>query len=676
MSSRQISDYFAEPFDLFNISKDAITSEKNSIIFEGGRGTGKTMLLRQFSYGVQQIASSRTLFLDKVRTEKYFGVYFRVDNPLLRSLDAFKTGTATDTAEAIFTHYFELTIFKDYIEVIKGFLSDAQLKSGDNIYDLALSEMTALLNHCPDIAKCSFEDLLQYIIAQINDIWAYQSRKAIDISNSLSFLPSCGLIMHGRLTNEFCKCTFLKLLQLDDINIVLLIDEFENFSISQQRVLNNAMRFTKDYGARLRIGMRPSGFHTFDTLSTSEFIKEGRDYRKVEFGNPMISKDNNGLFPALIKKIAEKRLNASTIFNGKKITDFLGEEEDLLEEAKNIVKNKQKHIEVYIEEINKAYPGGISLTGLTPEEQKISQRATFTANMFLELRDAKNPLYEMENLLLLLHGKSLQFVKKAFEDYRGKIDSDEAKKYSNDFDKKYKLSFLYILCSIYKREKKGYYGFVDYCHLSSGIIGYFLELCRRAFDIAYFRNYPALIDGLVISKEIQTDAAYEYAAAEFDMIKRIASYGNKLWVFIKNIGDVFSLMHRDYRIKYPETNQFPLADSISKSNRDLLDLACMWSLIIKKQNIQSIDGRNKQEIYILNRILAPIFKISYRTRGGTSPLKVGDAFFQSEFDPKSALSSNEKTINKITRNDQLTFLDFLNVGIDEVEKNSDCDDDE
>jgi hypothetical protein len=55
----------------------------------------------------------------------------------------------------------------------------------------------------------------------------------------------------------------------------LLIDEFENFSKEAQIALNTAMRFTKENGARLRIGMRPNGFKTFDTLTIDDFVKEG-----------------------------------------------------------------------------------------------------------------------------------------------------------------------------------------------------------------------------------------------------------------------------------------------------------------------------------------------------------------------------------------------------------------
>jgi hypothetical protein len=360
----------------------------------------------------------------------------------------------------------------------------------------------------------------------------------------------------------------------------------------------------------------------YDTQSADDFIKEGRDYRKVEFGNPLISKENKKRYSELVKKIAAKRLNSVSIFNNKSIVDFLGEEEDLEKEAKEIVNGKRLHIETYLKEINKSRKLNLQMDNIS-----------WIIN--------ENPLFEMECLRLLLKGEDIEYVKKAFNDYKNRKESSEAKKFSNDYNKKYKLSFVIILCSIYKIEKKRFYGFVDYCHLSSGIIGYFLELCRRTFDIAFFRDSESLMKNS-ISDKIQTEAAYEYAYSEHDMIQRIAKFGSKLKVFIDNIGNTFTHIHKDLYLRYPETNQFPVSE-LDDENKQLLNLACMWSLIIKKPNVQDVKaGNKKQDIYILNRILAPVYKISYRTRGGLNPVQVTNDYFKNDFKPSNILSNTDK----------------------------------
>jgi hypothetical protein len=633
MSSEQISTLFTEPFDLCDIDANAITSERSPILFVGGRGTGKTMVLRQFSYNVQRISlPNRTTFLDRVKETKYIGVYFRVDNPLLRSLDLISTySNQKGFAESIFTHYFELTIFKDYLEVIKMFLSDAEIAFDNKLYKKIISELKQLLA-CSDVPEVkdytNIDELLMFVIEEINYIWKYQSKKAIDIDDTVNFTPRCSIIFQGRLSNEFLNTSILETLGVGDANILLLIDEFENFSEVNQRVINTAMRFAKEKGARFRIGMRPYGFKTTGTLDDNDFIKEGRDYREVKFGFSVIKKNNKTPYWILVKNIAEKRLALIPAFKDRCIVDFLGETEDLETEAKEVVKGRDKHIDIYIKLINE------------------QNNKSYTKNDFAPLRH-ENPLYEMENLRLLLNGNgigsSIESVAEAFSDYISNKKSDGNQKYANDYDNKYKLTFVFVLCSMYRVEKKGYYSFTDYCQLSSGIVGGFIELCRRAFDIAYFKEREALFDGK-ISSRIQTEAAYDYAQSEREMIQRIAIYGGKLNTFIDNIGNAFGVIHKDVYMRYPETNLFPtVLDNLSEENRKLIELACTWSLLVKKTNMQDSQAKNqKQDIYYLNRVLAPMYKISYRTRGGLNPILVSNNYFETSFDPNNVLSNKSK----------------------------------
>ena len=461
MTAEQISELFTEPYDSFTIPESKIIEDKSPIIFIGGRGTGKTMLLRQFSYNVQKIIRTEKNYLEKVKKTKYIGIYFRIDKPLLQSLSSLGKMTSLENfEEAIFTHFFELTIFKEYLEIIKILEKDANLLSQDEI----LSELLSIFPLPQEVNCDSIDDLLQFVIDEINYIWDFQSEKAIDIDNTVKFNPKCNLILQGRLSDEFCKTKIFDFLGLKNISILLLIDEFESFSEKQQTVINAAMRYNKEYGIRLRIGMRPYGFKTYDTVNSEDFIKEGRDYSKIEFDNPLVKKQNNKNYFELIKRVASKRLASVPMFVGTSIVEILGDEEDLESEAKDIVKGNTKHIELYLKEINKLH---------------IFNRA-LEIDSLKNIRD-DNPLYEMECLRLLLKGESLEYVEKALNDYKNKEKSVEAKKFSDDYDKKYKLAFVFVLCSIYKREKKAYYGFSDYCYLSSGIIGSFIELCRRGW---------------------------------------------------------------------------------------------------------------------------------------------------------------------------------------------------
>jgi len=645
MNSEQISELFADPFNVLNKRREDISNDKSSILFVGSRGTGKTMLLRQFSYNVQRVSlNGYRSFFDKVNAEKYLGVYFRVDNALIKSLDSMSDyASGIDMfSEKMFVHYFELTIFKDLLEIVKIFLAESNISIESDKYKAVTTAVSKLIDADNCFEFGCVDDVIKHVVLQINYIWEYQSKKAIDITDTVSFKPNCGLIMKGRLTDEFLNKQIFELLELFGINVLLLIDEFESFTEGQQRVLNTAMRFTKECGVRYRIGMRPYGFKTYGTLDDNDFIKKGRDYQEVELDFPFISKGQKK-YIEFVREIANKRLLQVSHFNDKDIECFLGKAEDLEKEANEKVKGRKQHINEYLRLIN--------------EKRKEDNKSEISREDFNCLEDA-NPLFEMENLLLLLRGNEMEYVTQAFEDYKNKTVSEYSKKYSNDYDKKYKLCFLFILCTIYRAERKWYYGFKDYCQMSSGIIGHFIELCRQAFDKAFFRAPDELFNGH-ISPEIQTEAAYDVSRDEFESIARINEYGNRLEIFIKNLGNAFSCIHKDKYIRYPETNLFPVSGDLCAANKKLIEMACMWSLIIKKPNLQDASASGeKKEIYFINRMLAPAFKISYRTRGGLNPIIVTDDYFNAEFKAQSAILDKKKKTVNVDDGFQLT-LDFF-----------------
>ena len=122
------------------------------------------------------------------------------------------------------------------------------------------------------------------------------------------------------------------------------------------------------------------------------------------------------------------------------------------------------------------------------------------------------------------------------------------------------------------------------------------------------------------------------------------------------------MIHRDLLLRYPETNTFPENHSLCEENMKLLEVACTWSLVFKKPNNQdpSVAGKH-QDIYILSRVFSPIYKISYRTRGGLNPIKyITDEYFDSGFDPEKVLNNrgfDKQSVNNIIMYDQMTLFD-------------------
>lgn len=593
MQPSKILDYWCSPFaKSAEITESDIYRQGMPIVFMGGRGTGKTMFLRYFSYQVQRDEAlkknqdiERKKIISHLKKRGGIGFYLRIDGPVLRSFDG--KGLAPDHWDAIFTHYFELQICKSYIEVIQDLVLRSELDK-EQVEEKFVLEVARKLGDANGEAK-TIEDILAKVEDELKEVASFRSQIAF---SDLCFLPqkafasqdlSIGVAEIAMNTiNEFHE----------DINFVIFIDEYENFAEQQQRIINTLLKFIKPR-ITFRIGMRLEGFHTFDTISVKEFIKEGRDYSKIIFENFLIKDED---YQAFLKDVARRRLEAVHVFRNKgdlDISKFLGDKENLEIEAFELIQKREnpyKHFEL-----------------LNFSSKKISVEETQKL-----IRYPDNPLLEMLNILWVIRNNKPEDVHSIMKDYLDGKKSDDTKKYQRDYVDKYKLSLMILLALVYKKHKK-YYSFNTFCFLSSGIVGNFIELCRRSFQYAYFENREKLLEEGVIPTELQDRAARDLANSELEMIPRIREFGDRLYRFTMNLGNIFREYHKDTLVRYPETNQFSMdSASLDDDLKKAFQAALEWSIVQKRI------GTKRTEIYILNRIFAPKFDISYRTRGGES----------------------------------------------------------
>ena len=135
-------------------------------------------------------------------------------------------------------------------------------------------------------------------------------------------------------------------------------------------------------------------------------------------------------------------------------------------------------------------------------------------------------------------------------------------------------------------------------------------------------------------------------------------FGNEMYTFIDNMGGIFEEYHRDLEAKYPETNQFAFEDENEIRNDDVLN-AYLVELINsgaiirnEKRRLKSV-GKTRGSIYQLNRIYAPIYQFSYRTRGGFNKIistATFDEMLKKTIDPR-------KYVGKSTEWEQYDLYD-------------------
>lgn len=604
MDSKTILDYWCDPFSFTkskviqsgSFSEIDILTHPMPIVFVGGRGTGKTMFLKYFSYPVQLEQAKRQVASGAVNTiAEYFsgkgamGIYVRVDGPLLRSF----TGKSLDQDawNSIFSHYFELRVSLAVLEVIDDLIKQEVLPL-ESVQGTFVAQVARCLG-LQRLKNVTLESILQVVNDDIEAVTKFRSD--IVFSNA-TFCPRKAFA-----TGDLFAVTKIASTQLNrffgKLLFPVLIDEYENFSVDQQRQINTLVKFVPE-GSTFRIGMRFQGFHTYDTVTKNEFIKQGRDYQEIVFEDVLI-KDMD--YEKFLVGVAVKRLEAVPLFNKKHFTDIraiLGSKANLEEEARALMASRN-----------------------TPDQHfKLLKYADLKIPMEKAqklLTCSDNPLLEMLNILWVLRGKTPEQVEQTMKDHSAKNKTADVKKYRMDYVDKYKLSLMFLLCSIYRQNKK-YYSFNTFCFLSSGIVGNFIELCRRSFQIAFFEDRETLFEKGVIALNIQDMAAKETSSSELQMVTRIHGCGEVLHRFVCNLGNIFRAYHTDVRLKYSETNQFSVEMGAlhDPSLKTAFSAAVEWSLVQKKPRLQSTSPNSpRRVIYTLNRIFAPVFEITYRTRG-------------------------------------------------------------
>lgn len=596
MEPRKILEFWCDPFSsgfLTEISEKEFYTEKMPIVLEGSRGSGKTTILKYFSYNVQLELSKNKKnhsFTDQVQSDGGVGIYFRCDESFIKAFQViFSMQTQSQWSKA-FEHYLELYIVRNLLEIID------LLDNHEEFEDEILDEFRLKLS----LDFENFYCFRQYIYKEISYIDSYKNNA---VFTDEKFKPSKVLAVYqiSSLIIDVIKKNEVK---WKNINVLLLIDEFENLDIELQKMFNNLIKFTRGH-ISLRIGRRSEGLVTKQTVNdTEEYLRENHDYRLIS-----LLKDRNiNEVRQYFTEIAQKRFESYQEFCDEDVSDIFGSLEDLDCEAKEISDGKKEHIYQILKRNGE----------LAANEALLYQVASI-----IEFDD--NPIAEMLNALWVIRNKgdkleaaksTIKIMKSVFS--REENQSKEAIKYKSDYNNKYRYSLVGLMCSIYKKPKL-YYSLNTICHLSNSNARMFINFCRAIINDALFYEKEQFLTTKRVSKETQSKAIHEVSQDEFKNVCSIIQHGNKIRNLVQNLGNVFSDFSRDRKVRYPETNQFVFDyEELDEEYRKIIDTAENWAVILKRKKTQrvSIGIPIRDYIYYINRSYTPMFNISYRTRGG------------------------------------------------------------
>lgn len=600
MTYDEVHQYWCSPFRLYDLRENELFTSKTPIVIEGIRGTGKTMIMKYLSYFIQKKSCSSQLLEDKLSffRKKSIGVYFRYKADfcnLFISLDC-----SSEDKKRIFRQYYEFFITRQILEILDDFYAGS-----DSL------QVTEILCAFFGVNKMSIRGILEYINNRIKEMDQIINSAIFDEGWRDKMMPLINSV--GLVTELICKISN-DFPGWKDVLFVILLDEYENLG-EFQTIINTLIKQVDDtVNLTYRLGMRPAGMEHNGTNVANEYLQIDRDFllQKLEYGNYEEYRN-------FAISISKKRLESIPTFYEHhlcNISDLLGEKENFDKEAEAVAKGKKQ-----FEQLKKYFP-------------EFDQRQDV-----INALSCDEKLMEMYNILRVMRGSDYKEIGELSKTYRKLRDArrlgelkeqntDEAKKlkkYHLDYSSKYRMALLYVLLTIYG-ERKQYYSVNTFLRLSSGSINDFISLCRNTFKHINNDMLEELKRGKRIDSRIQDLAARDTAEDQ----RRKASMGNwngdKIYLFIDTIGNLFEIYHRDLNVRFPETNQFAFADENEIRNDEqlreyLVELINSGTIIRKNQRQRkTFDTSKRGYLYMLNRIFAPIYQYSYRTRGGFNPV--------------------------------------------------------
>lgn len=260
----------------------------------GGKGTGKTHLLRYHSYQVARLRNPQLSGIASVKKMGYLAVFLRATG--LDSARFEMPGEPAEKWQNLFGIHIELRLTELLLEA----LSEIKRTSVDDLFDD--SSFIRTLNESIDndvVAKCqSIEDLKS---------WAESERRLIDHAvNNAAFtgkLDICIPFALGSACLQIKKAMCAWNDAFKNIPIIYLVDEIENLSAHLQVVINTLVRYGEGL-ATFRISGRLYSLKTKSTLGGEE-NREGAEYKVVRLDD-MLTK--NIKFNDFARQFVHKRL--------------------------------------------------------------------------------------------------------------------------------------------------------------------------------------------------------------------------------------------------------------------------------------------------------------------------------------------------------------------------------
>lgn len=612
------------------------------IRLEGGRGSGKTMLLRYLSYYSQFSPNRENIPACAV---EHIGLYWKADTQFLRLMQ--KRGLEEDQWSTVFDHYINLKLCLEVLSSI--YVISESAYEGVDKTEVQSLDFEGVLDF--GFSKTSFHDLVSEINSRIR-----KTETAIQNISEISTLAKVPATFLLYITETITH----KIQVFNKTVFSVYIDEYENLLNYQQRIINTKIKHSEP-PLIFNVAIKINGMSETLTLS-DEKLENRADYTIVNLDEE-IARSGFDDFAAevFIKKLYE----ASPKILGDISIDLsaCSNAEKLEYRSSSEYKDKCRKI------IDQIFPGR------THEDlaDEIFETPRYKAKIHSEISRAlnqKKSALAPEKFISNSHRKAsivctsllyrTNIEPESVLEELEKIKANIANKFTNSTDWEHN-NFIGCYLRIIRSHKAAstfYSGFDVYAALSGKNLRHFLELCKSAFSLL---DDSSLTDSFVIDRKLQHLAARSTSEELVKEISRFTPLGSQLSNFVKATGKLFQLCQEKETQSETEVTHFGIKEDdagLTEDDERFFKEAEKWGVL---KPIESTKNKSSTSSaiydYVLNPIYSPFFLISYR-KGRKIEIEVsalrqmyqnGEMSITSELRKQLRLSNVDNSANQPTQ---------------------------
>jgi hypothetical protein len=574
-----------------------LADAKKPRIIVGGRGCGKTMLLRYLSH---QSAFSREREIVPVESLRHIGLYWRADTQFAAAMNG--RGIADDVWHSAFNHLVAVT---NSIEVIGSLHSIANSNAGvlstSDFHQIRFDDLTPYFDLLPqtlDALRSRLELCLRQLRMWVNNVHTAQVPP---------FLPGASFVLDViRAVRKALPC-------LAESTYFVYLDEYENLSPYQQRIVNTCLKHSEE-PLIFNLAMKRNAFVTRETLGT-ESLMEMADFRMHNLEDYLRSD-----FEVFAAEILFLNINPAT-------PSLLPFDIALLRDPALLPRRREgAHRHAVLNATARLFPDvpHRELAQIAFRDAAVRRSLTERVAKTLRARSATispellcDEQYPEASIVVpaLLHRKSIEPAAVAREFALLRQGKDNKFTGATNWIHNNFVGCLLHLYEPHSRTCPFYAGFHTFCHLSRGNIRHLLELCHKSIGRI---ELSAPTKDLRVPPLEQAEAARQASA---DFLKEVRSFGrigNQLHAFVLRLGSVLALAHSRPTQSEPEPSHFSIRQRVMQldaQDQDFIREAIKFSVLFEEEETKQKDEIAQANIeYVLNPIYAPYFRITYRKR--------------------------------------------------------------